>query len=93
MSHTPKYIKLWGTPHSLRDVANIFVRYLSGDLNSLPWSEGPIASEADTIKSNLLSLNRRGFLTINSQPSVNGVQSSHSVYGWGPPRGFVYQKG
>ena len=85
-------IKLWGQPDSLRDVADIFIRYLNGNLKSLPWSEGPIAGEADTIKSDLVSLNSRGFLTINSQPSVNGVKSSDPVYGWGPHGGYVYQK-
>jgi methylenetetrahydrofolate reductase (NADPH) len=37
-------------------------------------------------------LNRRGFLTINSQPAVNGAKSSDPVFGWGPRNGYVYQK-
>jgi len=37
-------------------------------------------------------MNAHGFLTINSQPSVNGVPSDHPVHGWGGPRGYVYQK-
>ena len=85
-------IKLWGTPRSLMDVADIFVRFLRQDLQSLPWSESPITGEADAIKTELVDLNRRGFLTINSQPSVNGVKSSHPIYGWGPHGGYVYQK-
>ena len=85
-------IKLWGKPESLMEVANIFVRFLEHDLPSLPWSESPITSEADAIKAELVDLNLRGFLTINSQPSVNGVKSSHPVYGWGPHGGYVYQK-
>jgi len=85
-------IKLWGTPESIRDVANIFIRFLKNDIKSLPWSESPISSEADVIKSELIDLNRRGFLTINSQPAVNGVKSTHPVYGWGPPGGYCYQK-
>ena len=85
-------IKLWGEPRSLRDVANIFIRFVNKDLQSLPWSESSITSEADSIKSELLDLNRRGFLTINSQPSVDGVNSSHPVHGWGPHGGYVYQK-
>jgi methylenetetrahydrofolate reductase (NADPH) len=39
-----------------------------------------------------VALNRRGLITINSQPAVNGVKSSHPVHGWGPPNGYVYQK-
>lgn len=37
-------------------------------------------------------LNRHGFLTINSQPRVNGLPSHHRVHGWGPGGGYVYQK-
>jgi methylenetetrahydrofolate reductase (NADPH) len=61
-------------------------------VESLPWSEAPITSEADIIKADLIDLNKRGFLTINSQPAVNGVKSSDPVYGWGPSNGYVYQK-
>lgn len=85
-------VKLWGKPESLRDVANIFIRFLEGNLQSLPWSETPITSEAEAIRPDLLNLNRRGLLTITSQPSVNGVKSTHPVHGWGPKGGYVYQK-
>ncbi len=85
-------IKLWGTPRSLREVTNLFVRYMKGDLDRLPWSEGKISAEADSIKENLIDINRRGLLSINSQPAVNGLQSSHPVHGWGPKGGYVYQK-
>merc|ERR1740124_2028107 len=40
----------------------------------------------------LAALNRAGFLTVNSQPPVDGVKSSHPVFGWGGAGGFVYQK-
>lgn len=85
-------VKLWGKPQSVRDVANIFIRFLEGNLQSLPWSEAPITSESEAIRSELVSLNRRGLLTITSQPSVNGVKSTHPVHGWGPKGGYVYQK-
>ncbi|KAF7163157.1 hypothetical protein CNMCM5623_008227 [Aspergillus felis] len=85
-------IKLWGEPKSIRDVTQIFVRYLEGKLDRLPWSDSPISSEANAIKDNLVQLNSRGLLTVNSQPAVNGVRSSHPVFGWGPKNGFVYQK-
>lgn len=84
--------KKWGEPKSVKDVADLFVRYVEQDLDSLPWSEAPLTSEADTIKQDLVDLNKRGLLTINSQPAVNGAKSSHPVYGWGPPNGYVYQK-
>lgn len=85
-------IKLWGRPESLRDIADIFIRFLKKDLTSLPWSEIPVTDEASSIIKDLIHLNRRGLLTITSQPSVNGVKSSDPVHGWGPPGGYVYQK-
>lgn len=85
-------IKLWGQPSSLQDISDLFVRFLKGKLDRLPWSEGGISAEADSIKENLLSLNQRGLLTINSQPAINGISSTHPVHGWGPPSGYVYQK-
>ncbi|KAL9079283.1 MAG: hypothetical protein Q9157_001806 [Trypethelium eluteriae] len=84
--------KLWGEPKSFKDISDLFVRYMSGKLESLPWSEAPISQEADAIKDDLVNLNRRGLLTINSQPAVNGAKSSHPVYGWGPRNGYVFQK-
>jgi methylenetetrahydrofolate reductase (NADPH) len=85
-------IKLWGSPISVKDIANLFVRYMTGKLDSLPWSEAPISKEADTIQNDLINLNQRGFLTINSQPAVDGAKSSDPVFGWGPSNGYVYQK-
>lgn len=85
-------VKLWGEPQSLKDLSDIFIRYLEGQLERLPWSDTPITAETDVIKPDLIDLNRRGFLTINSQPAVNGAKSSHPVYGWGPRNGYVYQK-
>ncbi|KAK2612714.1 methylenetetrahydrofolate reductase (NAD(P)H) met13 [Conoideocrella luteorostrata] len=82
----------WGEPTSVQDIANLFVRYLNQEIDSLPWSEAPLTSEADAIKDRLVALNKRGLLTINSQPAVDGVKSSHPVHGWGPSNGYVYQK-
>lgn len=84
--------KLWGEPKTIKDIANVFVKYLEKEVDSLPWSEAPITSEADSIKADLISLNQRGFLTINSQPAVDGAKSSDPIYGWGPHKGYVYQK-
>lgn len=84
--------KTWGEPKALRDVADLFARYMKGEVESLPWSESPITSEADALRHDLVNLNTRGLLTINSQPSVDGAKSSHPVYGWGPRNGYVYQK-
>ncbi|KAH9908412.1 methylenetetrahydrofolate reductase 1 [Xylariomycetidae sp. FL2044] len=84
--------KKWGEPKSVKDIANLFVRYLEKEIPTLPWSEAPLTSEADSIKDDLINLNQRGLLTINSQPAVSGVKSTHPIHGWGPPNGYVYQK-
>lgn len=84
--------KIWGEPSTIQDVADLFVRYMSGKVESLPWSESSISSEANVLTSGLIDLNSRGLLTINSQPAVDGVKSSHPDYGWGPKNGYVYQK-
>ena len=84
--------ELWGSPKTIRDVANLFASYMQGKVESLPWSESPISSEADVLTNDLINLNKRGLLTINSQPPVDGARSNHPVYGWGPRNGYVYQK-
>ncbi|KAF2091434.1 methylenetetrahydrofolate reduct [Saccharata proteae CBS 121410] len=85
-------IKTWGSPKSLKDIADLFVRYMEGKLETLPWSEAPISTEANVLKPDLVNLNQRGLLTVNSQPSVDGAKSTHPTYGWGPQGGYVYQK-
>jgi len=84
--------KEWGTPVSVKDVAQVFVAYLKGEISRLPWNDTALASESDVISDSLKKMNMAGFLTINSQPAVNGVPSDHPVNGWGGPRGYVYQK-
>jgi len=44
------------------------------------------------IKDQLLHLNTNGFLTINSQPRINGASSTDEKVGWGPKGGYIYQK-
>ena len=58
----------------------------------LPWNDEPLAAETSLMKEELLRVNRRGILTINSQPSINGKPSSDPVVGWGPGGGYVFQK-
>jgi methylenetetrahydrofolate reductase (NADPH) len=82
----------WGFPSAIQDIRNLFADYVLGKVKYLPWSDSPISTEIATIRSNLVDMNRRGFLTINSQPAVDGEPSSHPVYGWGPKNGYVYQK-
>lgn len=84
--------KLWGTPSDLQQVADLFASYCLGEVSCLPWSESALAPEATKIQKNLAAINRKGYLTINSQPAVNGAKSTDELYGWGPANGYVYQK-
>ncbi|CAO3637361.1 unnamed protein product [Cunninghamella echinulata] len=82
----------WGYPKSHDDITRIFVQYINGELNSLPWSEEKLQTETDAIRRALADINRQGYWTVGSQPSVNGVPSQDPVFGWGPKGGYVYQK-
>ena len=46
--------------------------------------------ETGLIRDQLITMNKTGFLTINSQPRVNGAVSTDSTFGWGGPGGRVY---
>ncbi|RKP22569.1 methylenetetrahydrofolate reductase-domain-containing protein, partial [Syncephalis pseudoplumigaleata] len=85
-------VKLWQHPTTVDEVAALFSRYCRGELSALPWSEQQPNIETDVIREHLVGINQRGYLTINSQPSVNGVKSSDRMFGWGPKNGYVYQK-
>nr|CAG8545434.1 5695_t:CDS:10 [Entrophospora candida] len=85
-------LEYWKEPTSISDIIEIFKSYVLGDIPALPWSEEPLLPESEIIRSNLIKLNELGYLTISSQPSVNGVKSDDSVFGWGPKDGYVYQK-
>ena len=85
-------MKLWGHPTSFSDIATLFSRFCAAELNALPWSDQPPSSETSIISKQLAQMNELGFLTINSQPSVNGARSDDKVFGWGPGNGYVYQK-
>jgi methylenetetrahydrofolate reductase (NADPH) len=83
---------LGGFPQTHHDLYEVFARYVEGRIPSIPWCESPLQAESFLIQEQLAQLNREGFLTINSQPSVNGAPSSHKTFGWGHPNGYVYQK-
>jgi methylenetetrahydrofolate reductase (NADPH) len=85
-------LALWGYPQKLSDIFDIFVQYCRGEVNSLPWSDQTLAEESNIIREQLAYINSLGYLTINSQPAVNGVRSDHKIFGWGPKNGYVYQK-
>lgn len=85
-------IQLWDHPTSAADIGQLFAKFCLGQLPALPWSDQAPSSETSVIASQLAKLNEMGFLTINSQPAVDGARSDDRIHGWGPPNGYVYQK-
>jgi methylenetetrahydrofolate reductase (NADPH) len=84
---------IWGeAPILPSDVYEIFALYIEGKIPIIPWCESALQAETGAIANPLSRINRAGFLTINSQPAVNGERSDHPVFGWGGPAGRVYQK-
>jgi methylenetetrahydrofolate reductase (NADPH) len=79
-------------PTEPKDVYEVFARYIEGKIPVIPWCETPLQPESFLIQAQLAQLNRAGFLTINSQPSVNAAPSTHETFGWGSPGGYIYQK-
>jgi len=85
--------KTWGEVITTeQEVNNVFTKYCSGEIPILPWCDSPLAHESELIKDQLLLLNKNGFLTINSQPRINGASSTDEKVGWGPKGGYIYQK-
>ncbi|KAJ3305979.1 hypothetical protein HDV03_000821 [Kappamyces sp. JEL0829] len=85
-------LKLWQAPESQQELVELFERYINGQIPNLPWSDLPMQKESEMLKSRLVAMNRQGFLSINSQPALDGIESRHHVFGWGPKNGFVFQK-
>ncbi|XP_066547591.1 methylenetetrahydrofolate reductase (NADPH) [Amia ocellicauda] len=93
-------LKMWGEElMSEESVYEVFTSYITAKPNQaghkvmcLPWHDDPLAPETNLLKAELEKVNRRGILTINSQPNINGKPSSDPVVGWGPPGGYVFQK-
>ncbi|XP_063799944.1 methylenetetrahydrofolate reductase (NADPH) [Pseudophryne corroboree] len=93
-------LKMWGEELSNEEsVFEVFTSYISGNPNykghkvtCLPWNDDPLAQETNLLKEELEKVNKRGILTINSQPNVNGKPSTDPIVGWGPSRGYVFQK-
>mmetsp|Transcript_8578 Transcript_8578/g.8533 ORF Transcript_8578/g.8533 Transcript_8578/m.8533 type:complete len:515 (+) Transcript_8578:232-1776(+) len=88
--------KKWGSPETEEDVKNVFVRFLQGEINRLPWLEEELEKETMLIQNLLVEMNNHNLLTITSQPQVNGVLSTDPRVGWGPKtqklNGYVYQR-
>mmetsp|Transcript_17675 Transcript_17675/g.28606 ORF Transcript_17675/g.28606 Transcript_17675/m.28606 type:complete len:590 (-) Transcript_17675:223-1992(-) len=85
--------KAWGeAPHTEEEIFEVFAGFIEGRVPFLPWCEERLHVETNLIEKKLISINRAGLLTINSQPKANAVPSNDPRLGWGPPHGYVYQK-
>ena len=61
---------------------------VAGKIDMLPWNEmEALQLETAHIKQELVQINQQGYLTINSQPAVNGAPSSDKNFGWGGSNG------
>ena len=85
-------IKEWGFPVDKHDINTIFLKYINGEISSLPWFEENLDPESDSILPYLKSLAERGWWTVGSQPAVDAISSSDKVFGFGPKNGWVFQK-
>ena len=56
------------------------------------WNNEDLNPETMLLQDKLYEVNKRGVLTINSQPAVNGADSTDPQFGWGHQDGYVYQK-
>ena len=75
---------MWGhAPTTPEHIFAVFAAYIEGDVPRLPWCENAIQLETLPLKETLKRINSAGFLTINSQPRVNGASSTDPAVGWG----------
>ncbi|KAG6004001.1 hypothetical protein E4U43_000814 [Claviceps pusilla] len=85
-------VQLWGHPKTIEDIKDIFVKHIKGQISAIPWSEEGLSAESSSIQHRLVEMNNKGWLTVASQPAVNGISSTDRTFGWGPANGFVFQK-
>ena len=93
-------LQMWGRELKCEeDVWEVFACYVSGAKNKhnrvvslIPWNMEDLNPETNVLVNQLTDLNKKGVLTICSQPNVNGIDSSHPVHGWGAANGYVYKK-
>jgi methylenetetrahydrofolate reductase (NADPH) len=82
--------EMWGEVKNLDDVSKVFTDFLNSKIKYIPWCDN-LANETSSINEKLIEINEFGYLTINSQPNINGMPSNHKN-GWGGADGYLYQK-
>lgn len=101
-SKSPKaeLLKMWGEElETEQDVWDVFTNYVTGENNKngikvekTPWCDDELNKETEIIAKKLAEINKRGVLTVNSQPRANCIPSDDPVLGWGKHGGYVFQK-
>lgn len=93
-------LKMWGSElKSEEDVWKVFYSYITGEPNTegvkvknIPWVDEELNPETSLIQEKLAAVNKRGVMTINSQPNINAAPSTDPNVGWGSPGGYIFQK-
>ena len=88
---------MWGTPLTEEDIMQVFIKFLDGTINRLPWFEDQgMQAETLMIKNVLVKMNEKKLFTINSQPKLNCVSATDPKLGWGPrglrKGGYIFQR-
>ncbi|PWA03697.1 hypothetical protein BB558_000117 [Smittium angustum] len=85
-------LNTWGTPTSMRDINELFFRYIKGDIGSLPWTADNISVTDRKSLQILEKLCLNSIWTLASQSAIDGISSTDPDHGWGPDGGYVYQR-
>ncbi|KAJ3568634.1 hypothetical protein NP233_g5578 [Leucocoprinus birnbaumii] len=86
-------LRQWRNPKTLQELTQIFLDHLQSRISTTPFSPVPLSPESMMILPELKLLTQKGWWTVGSQPTINGVSSSDETVGWGPKAGYVFQKG
>ncbi len=83
-SQPAEALQTWGAPGSVDDISSIFVRYLTGELEVIPWCDGPLMQETDAIRDSLLRLNAspKGTAVPAGSVAADASQTSITGKGW-----------
>lgn len=73
--------RLWSEAEDWDDLCSLMARWCEGDLALCPTYDGPPDPETTEISEALAEMNRRGFLTLQSQPGLDPTDVPYtSVY-------------
>ena len=88
-------LRMWGEAVTCEeDVWRMVESYYTGsEVTITPWCSEAVSGQARLVASSLASLASSGLLVTNCQVAASNVPSEDPVIGWGPPGGFISQKG